>query len=338
VAKERRRIDEFEAISCFFAPLTLKEPGAFSLCDDGAVLRSEAFPGQGRSLVVTTDSLISGVHFPSDATPEQIAAKALRVNLSDLAAMGAKPGFYTLSLTLTSGKSFPDEAWFSLFTKRLAAEQDRFSITLVGGDTVVAKAPMGLTISAFGSVETGCELRRSTAQPGDLIYLSGTLGDAALGLKALRGEISGLSSETLDYLLSRYYFPTPRVELGQSLIGIARGVIDISDGLAADIGHVCTASNAGATITIEHIPLSQAARNVINEGENSLFETVLSGGDDYELLFCAPPTAAAELKALSDRLGLSLTPIGQVDEKTGLRIIDKNDRPIDLERPGYCHF
>ena len=328
----QRKNREFELIARHFAPLSAAEPGAFALTDDAAVLELEP----GRRLVVTTDPMVAGVHFLPENPAGAVAAKLLRVNLSDLAAMGAKPLAYTLSAALPENM---EDGWLERFAQALAADQASFQVTLIGGDTVATPGPLTLTLCALGTVAEGRELRRSGARPGDTVYVSGTIGDAALGLAALRGALPGLAPELREALAERYLRPQPRVALGQRLSGLAHAAADISDGLVADLGHICAASGTGATVEAARIPLSPAGRAVL-EADAERMTTVLAGGDDYELLFTAPPECADTLAGLSRELDLPLTAIGRIDETKGdgVRVIDEDGRRIDLVENGYRHF
>ncbi len=329
---KRRKISEFEIIERYFAPLAAAEPGALGLIDDAAVLALDA----GHRMVVTTDTLIAGVHFrPLDA-PEDIAAKVLRVNLSDLAAMGAQPISYTLSAALTDAI---DEDWLACFSKSLASDQIRYAITLVGGDTVATPGPLSFGVTAFGSVKEGSELRRSSAHPGDSVFVSGTIGDAALGLLALRGELKDLDAASAQFLIDRYLRPQPRIELGHRLIGQIHAAADISDGLVADLDHIAQASGVAVILEASLVPLSSAARTALS-GNPALMDTVLSGGDDYELIFTSPPGAASSLALLADETGIALTRVGTVAEgnETGVRVVDSAGKKKNISEAGYRHF
>lgn len=320
---------EFERIARYFAPLTEGFPGSFGLADDGALIASP----KDRDIVVTTDTLVAGVHFVGDERPDLIAAKLLRVNLSDLAAMGATPLAYTLNVALP--ESIDDE-WLAAFVKGLAADQAAFSILLAGGDSVSTPGPLTLTVTAFGTVSAGQELRRSEARPGDIVYVSGTLGDGAIGLKLLQGELEGLAPEYRDELIGRYRLPRPRVGLGPRLIGLAGAVIDISDGLAADLTHILDASGVGAEIDAAELPLSDAAKSAL-EIDPNLLATILSGGDDYELLFTVVPGFTARIVKVAANLSLPLTPVGRIVAGKGLRIAAADGTEIKLDKAGWVH-
>jgi len=329
---EIRKPGEFELIERYFAPLSADQPGALGLADDAAVLEIAA----GRRLVFSLDTLIAGVHFLEDEPAETIAAKLLRVNLSDLAAMGAVPLAYGLSTALPKKV---DNDWLEGFARGLAADQETFQITLVGGDTVGTPGPLTLTLAVLGTVGEGGELRRAAAEPGDTIYVSGTIGDGALGLLARRGELGTVTPEERTFLVERYRRPEPRVALGQRLVGLVHAVIDVSDGLVADLGHVCRASGVNATIDAPRLPLSAPARAAL-EAEPRLIGHILTGGDDYELLFTAPPLARAAVAALSGEAGVAVTAIGKISGsgKGVVRVLDASDQEFTFEQPGYRHF
>jgi len=325
---------EFDIIARYFAPLAAAELGGLGLSDDAAILK----PPPGRELIVTTDTLSAGVHFPVDEDPADIAARLIGVNLSDLAAMGATPWVYTLALALADNTG---EDFIKAFADGLARHQGTHAIHLIGGDTVATKGPLTLTLTAIGTVAEGQALRRSGAAAGDDIYVSGTIGDAALGLKVLNGELSGLTPPLGEHLLDRYHRPQPRVALGSRLYAVASAAIDISDGLVADLGHVATASGVVASIDINNVPLSEAAIAAVTLGP-ALKELAITGGDDYELLFTAPPSQAAAIERLSQELELELSRIGTIDEDTGhagaVRVIDETGAKISLKNSGYRHF
>lgn len=325
-----RRSGEFDLIARLFAPLAAGEPGAFGLTDDAAVL---AIPPDQR-LVITTDTMVAGVHFLPDDPPDLIARKLMRVNLSDLAAMGATPMGYTLNTALPKTV---DDLWMEQFAKGLKDDQERFGFTLVGGDTVAIPGPLTLTLTALGRVGTGQEIRRSGARARDILYVSGCIGDAALGLMILQKRLPGLSAEDERALICRYHLPEPRVGLGPELCGLAHAALDVSDGLIADLGHICETSGRGAVVRGGDVPLSPAARRVIASGRVSL-ETLITGGDDYELLFCAPPSASAALQAISRRSGVAITAIGEITDDPHIRVLDPDGAEICLNRAGYTHF
>ena len=305
-------------------------PGALGLGDDAAILELEA----GENLVVTTDTLVAGVHFLDEDGPDAIARKLLRVNLSDLAAMGAIPVAYTLNC------AFPDavdDAWVEAFAGGLGDDQRRFGIHLVGGDTVAIPGPLTLTVTAFGRVKKGTELRRSAARAGDGVFVSGTIGDAALGLRALQNRLADIAPELRQALIGRYRLPEPRTALGPRLIGLAHAAIDVSDGLIADLSHICERSGLGATIEAKLVPLSEAAAAAVHS-DPALLQAAITGGDDYELLFTAPAEAAEALDRLGGEIGVPLTAIGLIGDGAGVKVLDASGAEIHLGRQGYTHF
>jgi thiamine-monophosphate kinase len=319
---------EFELIRRYFAPLA--GPGALKLTDDAAVVDLQP----GRSLVATTDTVIAGVHFLADDPPDLIARKALRVNLSDLAAMGADPLGYLLVTALPAGI---DENWIAQFTAGLAQDQAEFSILLLGGDTAVTPGPLSLTLTALGQVESGKALLRSGAKPGDRVYVSGTIGDGAFGLKAAKGEPLSLGQAERSWLLDRYRLPRPRLGLGRRLVGTASAALDVSDGLAGDLGHICEASGVGALVEASKLPVSAAVRTMLEAGQASLVEVAV-GGDDYELLFTAPAAVESLLGRIATELALPLTAVGEIRREPGVIVLDQNNRALDLGAGGYRHF
>lgn len=324
-----RQTGEFERIATFFAPLTENMPGALGLRDDAAVLK----PSPGCDLVVTTDTIVETIHFVGDEPAALIARKLLRVNLSDLASMGARPYAYTLNV------AFPDridDAWLADFVAGLATDQAEFGIALAGGDSVATVGPVTLTITAFGEVASGTALRRTTAQAGDLVYVTGTIGDGALGLRVLRGGIAGLGPAFEESLVTRYRLPQPRLGVGQAIRGIARAATDVSDGLVADLGHIAEASGLAAVIDAEQVPLSEAARSAI-AGDPARLETVLTGGDDYELVFAVPPAEKDRLDAIASETGVALTLIGTVEPGAGVRVRGPEGCDLEFQQAGYSH-
>jgi thiamine-monophosphate kinase len=317
-----RQPGEFELIARYFRPLAAGREGALGLADDAALIDIPA----GRRLVVTADALVAGVHFFPEDPPDLIARKMLRENLSDLAAMGAAPLSYVMTCC------FPatiDGAWLAGFAAGLAADQREFDIALMGGDTTATPGPLTLSLTAFGTVATGRELRRSTARVGDLVAVSGTIGDAALGLAVIRGRIP--AAEGTGALVDRQRLPQPRVALGQRIVGLATACMDVSDGLAGDLAHICGASGLGAVVEAARVPLSPPARYILAQDPQWL-TTVLTGGEDYELLFTLPPARESELA------GLPVTVIGRMEAGSGVRVLDDEGNALDLGAGGYRHF
>ncbi|CUW40189.1 Thiamine-monophosphate kinase [Magnetospirillum sp. XM-1] len=324
--------DEFGLIAELFAPLAAGYPGALGLKDDAAFIAAEP----GYDTVATMDSMVAGVHFLPDDPPDLVARKLIRVNLSDLAAKGAEPRLLMLSA------AFPrtvEQDWLRRFGAGLAEDVRAFGVHLIGGDTVSTPGPLTLTLTALGRVEAGRGLKRSGAGEGDTIWVSGSIGDGALGLKAIRGELPGLSVPHLEFLAGRYRLPQPRVALGPRLVGLARGAMDVSDGLVQDLGHLCRASGLAARIEASRVPLSAAAAGVLARDE-SLLASVLAGGDDYEVLFTAPSGAEQAVAGLSAELGIALAPIGTMvqGEAGKVAVIGANGGEIAVGRGGWRHF
>jgi thiamine-monophosphate kinase len=323
---------EFDLIARYFAPLAGDAPGSFGLQDDAAVFE----PPAGRVVVATLDTLVAGVHFLPQDEAGLVARKLLRVNLSDLAAMGARAEAYLLSLSLT--RDAP-EAWVADFAEGLAADQREFGCRLLGGDTTATPGPTSLSLTLLGSARAEHVLSRGGAQAGDLLYVSGTIGDAALGLKVLRGEIGDLKEADAAFLAERYRLPRPRADLGMRLAeeALATAAIDISDGLVADLGHICETSGLAASVEISSLPLSQPTRAALGQ-DPSLLQDVVAGGDDYELLFTATPGTAERLEAVARELGCPVRRIGQMSEGSGMVMHDESGKPVEIGRAGWTHF
>ena len=326
----RRGHGEFDLIDRFFKPLSRAVPGAFALGNDGALLT----PPAGSGLVVTKDLMVAGVHYQEGEEPSILARRLLRVNLSDLAAMGATAHSYALGLALPADVG---DAWVEAFAEGLARDQDEFGVTLIGGDTVATRGPEVLSLTAFGIAENGACLPRAGAREGDDIYTSGTIGDATLGLRALQGGLAALSPDDRAALTARFRLPEPRLALGAALVGLATCAIDVSDGLVADLGHLCAESGVAARVRADAVPLSDPARRALTAGEAGVADLV-TGGDDYELLFCAPPSARGDIDALGRRLGLALSRIGAIEPGQGVTVLGTDGQPLALGRAGYTHF
>ncbi len=325
---------EFDLIRDLFAPLSDAAHG-FWLTDDAA--RMSALPGH--NLVATADMLVSGVHFAADAAADVIARKALRVNLSDLAAMGARPKAYLLSLALPNDLA---DGWIESFAKGLAADNELFAVVLAGGDTVATPGSLTINITALGELREGAALRRSGAKVGDQIFVSGTIGDAALALAADTGKITVDDPNDLQALRTRLLLPEPRVTLGARLLGLAHACIDVSDGLVADLGHIVDQSGVAAEIEFSSVPLSTTARKCVDQSDDHVTSDnavrVLTGGDDYELLFTAPPDLAGVFDDLSIELGIPITAIGNIVKGEGVSIRGTNGDPMTFEKGGFTHF
>jgi thiamine-monophosphate kinase len=321
-------LGEFGRIRRFFAPLA--GPGGLGLADDAALI--DCAPG--KRLVVTADAIVAGVHYLPDDPPDLVARKLLRVNLSDLAAMGARPLHYVLTTALPTGLG-PE--WLARFAEGLAEDQRRYGIALLGGDSVATRGPAVLSLTAIGEVTAGEEIRRSGAQPGDLVWISGSIGDAFLGLGVMRGTYRHLSQQHREYLIGRFHLPEPRTELGPSLCGTAHAMIDVSDGLLADLGHICETSGTAAVLEMARLPLSAAARAVV-ESSPDLLPRLAAAGDDYELLFAAPAGATEAIQALSSLIQIPVTEIGRIEAGAGVQLVDNGGRTIPVEAAGYRHF
>ena len=330
-AESGNRPGEFALIEEVFAPLASGAEGAFALKDDAALYRVE----DGCETILTVDAIVAGIHFLSDDPAESVARKLLRVNLSDLAAKGAVPKGYLLVTAWADDTTFD---WIKRFAAGLGGDQKRYGVSLWGGDTVKTPGPLTLSLTAIGEVPIGGMILRGGARPGDDIYVTGTLGDAALGLEVLKGRLSGLGHEDADWLVRRYREPEPRCSLGPRLRGLVHAGLDVSDGLLADLGHICETSGTGARIEKDRLPLSAAAKMALRQNE-TLFPLIAGGGDDYEILFAAPPEKGNEIEAAAGEASVRATKIGRVtgpDE--GVTLVDGAGHAIPLKQLGYSHF
>ncbi len=325
-------MSEFDIIEKYFTPAKGSQNQVeLGVGDDGALVDVP----ETHNLVVTTDMFISGVHFPEKTSPENIACKALAVNLSDLAAMGANPRWFTLAISLPEIN--PD--WLKRFAESLMKQAAFYNISLIGGDT--NKGPLSITIQALGQVPKSKALRRSTARKGDYIYCTGTLGDAALGLAILQGKQTVIDDEDRNYLLKRLNCPTPRLGAGLSLRSGASAAIDISDGLINDLQHILDASSdeeqgtIGAVLNLEDLPLSDSFKRYL--GEVDAWEMALAGGDDYELCFTVSATEQDLLLTSLSNAGCIYTQIGRVTGKKGIELQNSGAR-VNLNLTGFEHF
>ena len=323
---------EDRLIARYFRPLATA-PGALGLIDDAAALT----PPPGCDLVLTTDGVIAGVHFFPDDPPGDIARKALRMNLSDLAAKGARPLGFLLSLALAAGA---DEAWLGAFAAGLGDDAARYGCPLFGGDTDHTPGPMSVSITAFGAVPQGKMVRRSTARPGDCVIVTGTIGDSALGLKLRRDRGLAarwrLSEAATTHLEQRYLLPQPRNPLAAAVLQYASAAIDVSDGLAGDLAKLCAASSVAADIDVARVPLSDAARAAL-VADPALLETVLTGGDDYEIALTLAPDKLAHFQEAARAAGLAVTEIGRVQAGDGARFVHQG-KALAFARASYSHF
>jgi thiamine-monophosphate kinase len=323
---------EDSLIARYFAPLAT-DPGALGLGDDAAVLTPS-----GDDTVVTTDAIVEGVHFLSTDPANTVARKALRVNLSDLAAKGAAPAGFVLTLALRAA----DDAWLTPFARALGEDARHFGCPLLGGDTVSTPGPLTISITAFGRVPAGKMVRRSGAKPGDRVVVTGTIGDAALGLDILKGGAvaAALADDAAarEMLVGRYRVPQPRNALAKAVLDRAGAAMDVSDGLAGDLAKMCTASGVSAVIDAPAIPLSQAAAGLLARGIVAV-ETIVSGGDDYEIL-CAVPEASFEAFAeAAEVAGVAVSSIGTIIAGAAIpRFLDARGSEIALPRLSYSHF
>lgn len=317
-------MQEFELIAEIFAPLAGPDRPAFGLKSDTAHWPAP----DGETVVLTKDMFIEGHHFFPTADGGQIAQKLLRVNLSDLAASGATPRGYLLGLALPDKTS---REWLIAFRDGLAADQEEFRIELWGGDTVAASSLM-LSLTAIGTTPEGSALSRFGARPGDALYVSGTIGDAALGLKCLNDEL-----EPNARFIQRLLKPEPRLALGEALRGLATAAVDISDGLVADVGHLADASGVGAVIEQSKVPLSADVRELV-EKETEYWPVILTGGEDYELAFTIEPGRTTELVKVSQRAGVPVIRIGEITDQGEVIVRDETGTPLQFERTGFVHF
>ncbi|MCB1667654.1 MAG: thiamine-phosphate kinase [Pseudomonadales bacterium] len=319
-------MNEFSLIERYFSGAQHGESVVAGVGDDGAILQV----GTDKQLVTSIDTLVSGVHFPQDAAPNDIARRALRTNLSDLAAMGASPLGFTLALTIPGVK----EDWLAPFSSALLEDAATFSCPLVGGDTTAGL--LTISIAVFGAVPAGQALMRSGAKPGDHIYVTGTLGDAAAALsliKHLNVDLQRIS----EYLLSRFYQPIPRLQEGVRLRGIASSALDVSDGLLADLGHITCQSGVGAEIFLHKLPLSAALKSIIRE-DAQVIQWALTGGDDYELCFTVPEKQVDIVEAMISLGELEASAIGHIVEGDSVVCIGRQGEVLNCDVGGYQHF
>ena len=322
--------DEFAAIARYFKPLAGDDPTARHLDDDAAVLT----PPEGMDLVFTKDAMVAGVHFFEDDPRDMVARKLARVNLSDLAAMGARPLGYLLATALPETSRVE---WLEGLSRGFKADQDIFGWSLWGGDTVSTPGPATLSLTAVGAVARGQALSRAGARDGDLIFVSGTVGDGGLGLRARKGELpESLARGLVKDLEGRFLLPTPHVRLGQALVGIASAAIDISDGLMSDLGHICDVSGLGAVVRQSAIPLSDAVRAVLDR--DPVFWPDVFAGDDYELLFTVPPGRRNAVRAAAKAQNVPVAEIGRMTSGSGADLVDDAGEKIKSSVTGYRHF
>jgi thiamine-monophosphate kinase len=316
---------EFDLITRYFKRPAKRSP--LGVGDDCALLA----PAPDMQLAVSSDMLVEGRHFLSTVDPARLGHKALAVNLSDLAACGAKPLAFTLALALPG----IDEPWLEGFSRGLFALADAHGCELVGGDTT--RGPLNICITVFGEVPAGAALLRSGARAGDDIWVSGTLGDARLALEVFRGTLA-LPADVFAQARMRMEQPTPRVALGQALRGIASAAVDVSDGLVGDLGHILASSRVGATLDADAATSTVAAASAPGLGIEALRTCALSGGDDYELVFTAAPSARAAVEQAGKESFTRVTRIGRIDAEAGLRIVDASGSPVAQRFGSFDHF
>jgi thiamine-monophosphate kinase len=324
---------EERLIAKYFAPLA-RHPGALGLLDDAAILT----PPAGFDVVLTKDALVSGVHFFADDLPEYIARKALRVNLSDLAAKGATPGGFLLALGLPEGVT---DDWLSAFAQGLGADAKSYACPLFGGDTVKTPGPLTVSVTAFGLVPQGKMVQRRGAKAGDRVIVTGTIGDAALGLNLEQDETNAqrwkLDMVMVEYLVKRYQLPQPRTAVAKLLQAQASAAMDLSDGLAGDLAKLCRVSGVTAEIDVGRVPLSDAGRQALST-QPGLIETILSGGDDYEIACTIPAARSAEFITAAGKAGVAATEIGSVVAGEGPPSFMADGKRLTLQGMAYSHF
>jgi thiamine-monophosphate kinase len=320
---------EDRLIARFFKPLAT-DPGALGLTDDAATLA----PPPGCDLVLKTDAIVGGIHFFPGDPPGQLARKALRVNLSDIAAKGARPLGFLLTLALPGDIT---DSWLSSFSAGLKADAEAFGCPLFGGDTDRTPGPLTISIALIGAVPAGAMVKRAGARPGDAIMVTGTIGDAALGVQLRRGAPWKLPLDDREYLLSRYLLPQPRNALADALREHASAAMDVSDGLAGDLAKLCRVSDVAASVFVRDVPLSSAARAVVTADPAQL-ETVVTGGDDYEIVCSVPLDKVASFKRAAAEANVPLTQIGMIAQGEGATFIGVDNKPMVFSRLSYSHF
>ena len=325
-------LDEFDRIKKYFKPLASAERGSLDLLEDAAVLPI----GSASELVISTDALVEGIHYVGDEDASLIAQKSLRTNLSDMAAMGAAPWAYTLSLILDPLKKCSADQWLDSFVAGLQIDQNKYDVRLIGGDSVVGAGPTVISITIIGKLNNKGPLVRSGALQNDDVYVSGTIGDSAAGLQVIKGSLDFLDLSDQIYLKNRYYLPQPRVALGSALVGLASAAMDVSDGLIQDMGHLCSASGLAAVINWPNVPLSPPVITLL-ESKSISISAIINGGDDYELLFTAPSILRPDIEELSKKTEVPLTRIGYMTEGADVLLMDKENQLISLAGAGFKH-
>lgn len=319
-------MSEFDLINQYFKAAAVKRDDVvLGIGDDCALLS----PPPGKQLAVSTDTLISGVHFPETTKAEDIGYKSLAVNLSDLAAMGAEPAWVSLAISLPE----LDHAWLENFMSGFTELAQRYSVCLIGGDTT--RGPLSITISVTGFVSPEAVLKRSSAKAGDAVFVTGTLGDARLGLQAILNK--SMIDKNLAFCIKRLNRPTANILAGQ-LLGVFSDIaaIDISDGLLSDLGHICTSSETGAIINLSSLPLSNELSHYYHQKPD--WQKVLNAGDDYELCFCCSQQQVSALLEKFTKHGIPITQIGKITEAKGIQCLLEDGTKLDITQDGYNHF
>lgn len=323
---------EFSIIERYFAARARsqapREDVVVGIGDDAAILQLPA----AQQLVMAVDTLVAGVHFPAQASASSIGHKALAVNLSDLAAMGARPLWATLALSLPA----VDHAWLEAFASGFFTLAERYQVALVGGDTT--RGPLTITVQVCGAITAGRAVLRSGARPGDQIFVTGSLGDAGLALQCLQTAAPS-AGQAFEAITQRLHWPEPRLDLGYRLPGLASAAIDISDGLVADLGHILQRSAVGARLWVDRLPRSAAFQTLVNDPLQAAWHALpLTAGDDYELCLTVAPHHSADLRAAAASLSLPLTQVGEIEARPGLRCQDEAGRAYNCPAAGYQHF
>ena len=321
--------DEFKMIKEHLSPLSLGEGGAYGLSDDAAKLNIEK-----GNIVLTTDAIIEGVHFPKSEDPKILASRIIRVNLSDIAAMGAVPRAYLLVLALPSSTTLK---WIESFVEGLSDEQKEFSISLIGGDTTHTHSELMLSITMIGEIYDNNILLRSGARIGDYIYVSGFIGDAALGLSLIQGHYKSNNISITDYLVNRFRKPTPRIDLGKGLNGIANSAADVSDGLLADLNNIILSSKCGARIYLKNIPFTKQTKKLLNLKKIDV-NYLLTCGEDYQLIFTARKNNSKKIFSIAKKNFIKITKVGSIIKKKKLIVLNKNNEELLFNNLGFKHF
>lgn len=322
-------MNEFEILEKFIKPLSENHPSALNLSDDACIIDKLST----KQLVISVDSIVEGVHFLPNTTPYNIAEKLLAVNLSDIAAMGGTPKYYLLAAVFSKNL---DERWISEFSTALYNLNQSYGVVSIGGDTVKHDGPICLSLTCIGEVDKYNAITRSGAKEGDSVYVTGTIGDAALGLIIEKGEQSfDIPPQDSAFLISRYKSPTARTSIGSQLANIANGMIDISDGFIQDACHIAKNSEVQLNINLNTIPFSDSMLKI--QQQKDITEIALSGGDDYELLFTAPETFDGSIREIANLTGVSITKIGNVSEGNKLIITNANGEEVKFHKSGYQH-